>query len=272
MKISIIYFSPTGNTALIADKLEETLLDLNISISIEIKDITIKEKRKKINFKEYDLIFFGFPVYGWVAPELIKNWLKTIEGYNKPASIFFTYGGINSGVAINETIQLLSEKNFNVISAAEFVTSHTFNLAGWEILPNRPNDQDFKVVKDYAYKTYLKSSKSPYISLKFNSRKVPERVLKKIKGNIRGFIETPSRNGLDCSLCYKCEEECPTKAMDAKTGRADPESCLRCLRCIKICPDQVLKISDKSKFQHIILSAEKITMEEIKNRKSLVFI
>ncbi len=44
-----------------------------------------------------------------------------------------------------------------------------------------------------------------------------------------------------------CETECPAQAFDAAAGLSDPTMCIECMRCVYICPDQVLKIDERMK-------------------------
>jgi hypothetical protein len=45
--------------------------------------------------------------------------------------MFFTYGGFGVHPTHYSTRQILKEQNFIVVSSAEFLGAHTFNLGGW---------------------------------------------------------------------------------------------------------------------------------------------
>ena len=243
MRVIVVFFSPTGNTAQIAYIIEKTLLNQNIEV--EMVDITIySERQKVIEFRSVDLIFFGFPIHVQRVPQVIRDWIQTIDGCGKPCSVFFTYGGVTTGIAHFDTKKRLEQQNFIVVSTAEFLGEHTFNLGGWELLVNHPNEQDFLIAQEYIIKT-LEKLKSPNPQkLQFEEPTITERQLNRLdKVPIRGVIP-PTRNGKDCSMCMKCENQCPTNAMDAIKGFANGEICIRCLRCVKICPDNILEIND----------------------------
>ena len=45
------------------------------------------------------------------------------------------------------------EQHFRVVSSAEFLGAHTFNLGGWKALEERPDERDVAVAKEYVEKT-----------------------------------------------------------------------------------------------------------------------
>jgi ferredoxin len=272
MQIGIIYFSPTCNTYIIANHIVKTLEEISEDSEIITKNITLRQDRKKFDFSKYDLIFFGFPVYGWRAPGIIRNWIKTLNGHNKYVSTFFTYGGINPGFVHSNTKNLLEKQDFRVISSAEFVASHSFNLVGWDILKNRPNNKDLELAQEYSKLTVLKFLEASNEILDFRTKSIPESTFAKIENNIIKFIEPPLIEGKKCSNCLKCELECPSGAIELKRGYVDSEKCIRCFRCVKICPKGKINGKDMSKYQKIILKLEKINMDVINNQKSKIFI
>lgn len=41
--------------------------------------------------------------------------------------------------------------------------------------------------------------------------------------------------------------KCPARAFDADTGLSDPASCISCMHCVCICPDEVVKVDERMK-------------------------
>ena len=89
---------------------------------------------------------------------------------------------------------------------------------------------------------------------------------KKQKGPIH-----PSRMGQSCSMCQKCELECPTQAMEAESGEVDPTKCLTCMHCVVICPDNVLKLQDLSKIFKRFQIRHHLTTEVANQKQSLIY-
>ena len=114
MKTLIAYFSASGNTASLAKRMASTAkCDL-----FEIKPVEPytdadlkwtnplarcnKEKIGKKNvpiaervndFDSYDMIFIGFPIWYFAAPNIIETFVKSYDWAGKKVALFATSGG-----------------------------------------------------------------------------------------------------------------------------------------------------------------------------------
>jgi len=245
MKIALIYFSATNNTANMANFIAKKLESLEKNLKVDEINITnYSERQHKIDIDQYNALFFGFPIYAWRAPKLVRDWLQTLEGKGKKCSVFFTYGGVESGAAHFNIKQILEEQNFQLVSTAEFVCKHTYNCGGWKLMENRPNTSDFKVAEEYTKNTYEKFLDKDNGIVQIENPKISEGILLRLEKAVAKALNPPSREGEDCSLCGVCESLCPANAMDSDLGEADPNICIRCYRCFINCPDNALKIED----------------------------
>jgi ferredoxin len=168
----------------------------------------------------------------------------------------------------------LKEQNFIVVSSAEFLGAHTFNLGGWRALGDRPNESDFVVAKDYVELTYKRfTGEDDRILGELEKTEYTEEQLDSAeeKARFKVITQLPTRGGKECSLCLNCEELCPTGAMEAESGEADKEKCIACLACVSNCPEKALKINDTSKSWSIKLDMEKVTEESIQEQKSKIY-
>jgi len=276
MNIKIIYFSATGNTAKIADAISETL-EAYENISVEKLNITsFSSRENNPSLDKYDGIFFGFPIYALRAPKMLREWIKTLKGNNQKVSAFFTYGGVTVGIAHHNIKKILEDKNFQVVSTGEFLGKHTSNLAGWNLMNDRPNQEDLDIAKEYAEKTLMRFMGKDVGIVNFDNPEMTEKQVDRIEDSSNKRRIPPSRQGTDCSMlckmCKTCEEDCPTNAMNAESGEADPERCIGCLRCINNCPDKALKIADRKKMYGVIAKALNLSEEVLANRKSKYFL
>ena len=120
----VVYFSATGTTARIADRLAEaigadsfaiepevayTAADLNwhdasSRSSIEMKDESARPAiRSRIaDFDEYDTFFVGFPIWWYQAPRIIETFLESYDFAGKTIVVFATSGG--SGLGDTESL------------------------------------------------------------------------------------------------------------------------------------------------------------------------
>lgn len=273
MNIAVIYFSATGNTAKIAKTISESL-KTHENVNVEEIDITTYSSRDKENkLDKYEGIFFGFPIYAFRAPKLIRDWLNTLgDGKNKMVSAFFTYGGVRVGIAHHNIKQILEEKNLQVVSTGEFLGKHTSNLAGWTLMSDRPNQEDLNIAKEYAEKTLMRFMGKDIGIVKFDTPEMTETQVDKIEDSANKRRIPPSRHGEECTQCKTCEENCPTNAMDAVLGEADPEKCIGCLKCVDNCPDEALKVADRKKMFAVMEKALNLTPEILASRKSKYFL
>jgi ferredoxin len=187
--------------------------------------------------------------------------------------MFFTYGGFGVHPTHYSTREILKEQNFIVVSSAEFLGAHTFNLGGWRALGDRPNELDFKVAKDYVELTCKRfTGEDDRILGELEKTEYTEEQLDSAEtSRFKVLTQLPSRGGEECSMCLVCEELCPTEAMEAESGEADKEKCIACLACVSNCPEEVLKINDMSNSWSLRLDKEKVTEESIKEQKSKIY-
>lgn len=273
MKVGLVYFSATGNTAKIARAIEERLHQLGIEI--ESFNITPFNQRQGLNnMKKYDFLIFGFPVYAWRIPKVVREWLKTLDGKSKKCSMFFTYGGVSMGIAHHDTKRILLKQGFTVISSAEFPGKHTYNLGGWDLLENRPNIVDIEVAREYAEKTIEKNkNQENAIQASIKNIHIGKIQLEYIsKQRSSRFTQLPRRDEKDCSMCKNCENECPTNAFDADLGVSDIKKCITCLHCVSICPDNVITIKMLPNTYQKTFKKLGLTKELIDNRESIYFL
>jgi len=248
-KIALAYFSATNVTHTYAGVMREALLDHGCES--QLFNVTAYASRQEpLPIDDFDGYIFGFPVFNDFAPSVINAWLSTLDGQGKRCTLFFTYGARTTGYAHFHTKLLLGQTGFQVLFSAEFLGRHSFNVGGWRILPDRPNEQDFAVAREYAalaIERFLQDSPAVFRLQKPFGYNCVMTSLKNQQVSTERAWTHPIRNTEKCSMCRDCETECPTQAFNADTGLSDPERCIECMHCVYICPDKVLKIDDRMK-------------------------
>ncbi len=272
MKIMILYFSATGNTAKIAEVIEEKFT--NMGVAVTTAEITsLEERQQKIDLEPYQAVVLGAPVHSRRAPRVVREWLRTLDGKGKKCSMFFTYGGFGVHPTHYSTRQILEEQNFVVVSSAEFLGAHTFNIGGWKAIEGRPEESDFEVAKDYVRLTYKRfTGEDETILGELEQTDYTDQQLDSAESlRFKVLTQVPTRDDEECSMCLECAHLCPTGAMEAESGEADQEKCIACLACVANCPENVLKINDMSKSWSLKLAAEKATEESLKELRSKIY-
>ncbi len=271
MNVVLFYFSATENTAKIAHIIKNKLVKLNS----EVKEYNITSKNdreKEIDLKSYDAALFGFPIYALRIPEPAREWLPHINGRGKKCGMFFTYGGVTRGIAHYETKEILERQNFKVIASADFPMSHTYNLGGWKLNLNRPNERDIKIAEKFAEILYNRFSANRDFLFTIPKPDFDKTKLKTSKHLVKHGVPPPIFQKENCNLCQICEDLCPTGAIDIYNGVIDKNLCLHCFRCIINCPEGALKAPDLNQQFQVFKEMNKLTVEIINNKKSKILI
>ncbi len=272
-KIALVYFSATNVTDSYARVICDHLIGLGCAA--QLFNVTAYASRQKpLPIDNFDYFIFGFPVFADFAPSVINEWLPTLEGQGKKCAMFFTYGARSTGYAHFHTKLLLERAGFQVLFSAEFLGRHTFNVCGWRILPERPDEQDFAVAREYAklaQDRFLQAAPEP---LRLQRPSGYDQVLGLLRDKEKKRerdLRNPFRASGECSMCRDCEAECPARAFDADTGLSDPGACIECMHCVYICPDKVLKIDDRmTGIYNAFLSHWGLTEEIMSAKKSKI--
>ena len=273
MKILLIYFSATGNTAKIGRVISGWLRELGATV--DERDITsLGDRKDPLDVEPYQAVVFGQPVHSLRAPRIVRDYMRTLRGEGKKSAMFFTYGGFKVHPCHESTRQILTQQGFAVVSSAEFLGAHTFNLGGWQAMIGRPDTSDFKVAETYAEKMYERfTGNDPGILGELEKTGFSEQQLDSFElMRFKVLEQLPTRHGEDCSMCMLCEETCPTGAILAESGETEKAACITCLRCVHDCPDGVLKISDTSASWSKKLEMDQTTEEEISKKKSKMYL
>ena len=273
MRILILFFSATGNTAHIASVIRDRFVELGADA--DAVDITpFAERQSGIGIDPYDAVVFSFPVHSWRASRVVRDWLATLEGRQKKCSLFFTFGGFGIHPAHQSTREILEDRGFVVVSSAEFPAAHTFNLGGWRAMMGRPDEQDFLVAGEYALKTYHRfTGQDHHLPGPWEATPCTGEYLDALEAfRFTVVTQLPSRDRDGCSMCRICEAACPTGAMDAELGNADPARCIACLGCVFRCPESALRINDMSVSWSKKIAAEKTSIEEMVTKKSRIYL
>lgn len=162
--VLVLYWSKTGNTKKVAERIYTTVQSQNLSV--EIREIT---ESLEINVLEYHLVFCGAPVYAFLPPDAVKHFLKKQLPASNPtqpaapelpghaAVVFCTYGGGHTGVreaipALKYMGQFFEHAGIRVVD--EWAVVGEFQDAGPEYntagrlgdISGRPSEQDLQEI------------------------------------------------------------------------------------------------------------------------------
>jgi ferredoxin len=241
VKVYAIYFSPTGTTekVTVAAAKGTGLPGLRI-------DFTPWQSRENYSrsFTSSEIAVVGLPVYGGRLPGRIDNFFNCLTGNQTPAIAIVVYGHREYEDALIELKMRLEGRGFKVIAGAAFLGEHTYSA---NIATGRPDDADLAIAKEFGRKvkedidkayagTLTVKGNYPYVKQTFDPTL--------IQGDrYTGWAQVGTR--ADCSFCGICEDTCPWHAITIDENvLTNYAKCLRCFRCIKVCPEKARNVID----------------------------
>jgi ferredoxin/flavodoxin len=277
MKVAIIVFSPSGNTLKVGKMLEKSLLEKNISV--QIVDITrTKELFKYRTFNQYlkqhveehDIICVGSPVYAhhlhYNVQDIIKSLPPPLDGWGRFAIPFITYGGINSGVALQEAGNLLKKAGRIPIAGMKINSQHSLTkLPRITVTVNEgmPGEEISDLIEELSNKI-LNEEEYSDVSKEFSYQKLMVRIKAKFI-----FREKLWQNHLypkqvidseKCIQCGKCVTNCPVQRIELidkkPTISMGSSNCIHCGSCVSQCPTGAITFDmNWDRWNHLISKA-----------------
>ena len=148
MKKLVAYFSATGTTANVAEKIAQILnadlFEIKPKEKYTSSDLNWRDKNSRTtkecdkpsfrpeienkveNFDEYETIFVGFPIWWYKEPNIIDTFVESYDFSGKKIILFATSGGSGLGKTVDDlkkvlakTAKILDGKVLNFSSANE---------------------------------------------------------------------------------------------------------------------------------------------------------
>ena len=132
--VLVVYFSASGVTRKVADRLARTIRadqyeiepvnkytgvdldwhDKRSRTTIEMEDKTARPemKEKHIGLEKYDTIILGFPVWWYTAPRIINTFIENNNLEGKKVYVFVTSGGSGSEGSFKDLKETYPNINF----------------------------------------------------------------------------------------------------------------------------------------------------------------
>jgi len=133
-KLLVAYFSASGTTKKLAQKISDTLnadlfeiepevpytskdlnwMDKTSRSTLEMKNPNSRPKieKKLDNINDYDTILVGFPIWWYVAPTIINTFLESYSLDGKKVILFATSGGSKFGKTLENLIVSAPNSHF----------------------------------------------------------------------------------------------------------------------------------------------------------------
>lgn len=240
----LFYFSGTGNSLYVAQKLHE-------NEGRELIDIAdaINEKHFKYKVKGDEKIGIVFPVYFYGLPTVVSEFISrlTIESDVKP----FIYTVITYGGSIGNADKMLGKQ----LKGRNLQLNSAFSIkmpSNYVMMYDVPDKEEQNLTLHSAEEQIEKitglleaNKKGDFVSDRGPGILTP--FLYKIYGirrKTKNFYVTDA-----CTNCGLCEEICPSKVIKLTSGKPEwiKEKCSHCSACINRCPVEAIQYGNSTK-------------------------
>lgn len=222
-KASALYFSPTGGTKKIAERIAGRVCE-----SADFLDVTVRAQ--ELDFGPEDFAVIAIPVFGGRVPWPFAERLARVRAQGTPAAIVAVYGNRAFDDALLELRGMAEERGFKVMAGAAFIARHSIVPEYGE---GRPDAEDIRKIDEFARRI------REQLDWAASAESLPTAV---VPGNLEfrkydGVPMHPSASRTKCVKCGKCAAECPVGAIPAaEPDKTDKDKCITCMRCVAVCP------------------------------------
>lgn len=244
MKILLIYFSGTGNTARISD-LYKTAFEER---GVEVNDIALPLTAPLPDLGRYDLIGLGYPIHSFNAPKLLLTLCKKFPKRNKKTDglknvfIFKTSGEPvrMSDVSSLKMRKILKRRGYAVNNEYQYVM---------------PYNIIFRHTDSQVYKMWTVAQKLVPADVHEVLQGIPRLPKKMFMGGFLAWILRCEHWGAHingklykatkaCVKCGKCQKLCPVGNIRTnKKGKIKfGGKCIMCMRCVQACPKAAINL------------------------------
>lgn len=244
-KISIFYFSGTGNTKVVCEQLSSAL-QKEPSHEVSLTSIEALSLTQAVTAsQESEYIGIAFPIYGFGAPKNILAFSEDLAAQLKgPKKIFIlmTAGdfiGVNHAAA-QKVIGYFEKKGHPVVYERIIAMASNF-LLPYEMAFNK---QLYEVaqLKTAHMALEMMSGKKRRLT-PAGATKIFARLMHKGESEYGAAIYGKSLKSDDtCTGCGLCVKKCPVSNLSLHDKQvAGGKNCIMCMRCVYGCPSQSLK-------------------------------
>lgn len=223
----IIYFSGTGNSKYVAERLAEKLNDRVVAMEEQNPDITLNDG---------ELWGLVFPTFFYELPSNVREFLQKLSLKNSTYTFLVSTCGASTGAAGEDGRRVLAGRGISLSAAFSVKMADNYTPmfdATDEVENNKLNEAAESLIDGIIAQIQQRvtgnhmKGRVPYF-VRFLLDPVYNMGRKTAKFHIED----------GCTGCGLCARKCPVKAIEIKDNKPQwvKERCSLCLRCLHHCP------------------------------------
>lgn len=236
-----VYFSGTGTTQKVATTLAKSVAQ---SLGAEYREYCFNlpaAREKDLSFTPEELVVLGVPVYAGRVPNLLLPYVRDcIHGGGALAVPVVLYGNRNFDDGLMELRNVARDNGFHPIAAGAFVGEHSFSTV---LGAGRPDADDMALVQELADRTAdkvkaLTEAPAQAVEVEGCDPIRPYYTPRDRHGEpIKDFLKAkPVTDPDKCVKCGLCARLCPMGSIDPNDVSNVAGKCIKCCACVKKCP------------------------------------
>lgn len=244
----IYYFSGTGNSAFVAQKLAQYTKDECRFIPDVFAEMT-----QDLAVAAGDVIGVVCPIYAWGVPECVADFLSHVKVAKKAFAYIVVTCASDAGKAVRSIERLFPFNSAYSVRMPENCTA-LFKTDSEELQREKIN---------------VARQLLPRIAQSINARSTAYDVKEGWEAGLKTAIINPLfslmfmrtsrfRVSAECSGCGKCASSCPFGIITLQDGRPHWNStrCQMCMKCVMHCPTRALRLGSSAKHDVYLFPAE----------------
>ncbi len=244
MHVALIYFSGTGNTAMVAGMIQKHFASSGSTADmINADDYLTSDGVPDLSV--YDLIGIGYPIHAFSVPLPFLRWLFRLpESGGQRVFIFKSAGEPfppNNSSSLR-LIRILTQKGYHVVFERHFLMPYNIMFRYPDALVKQMVLTNDKLAEGMMNQILSGSSYRTKAGLYARTIGFLARHIKDYGVMLNGacFRANPKK----CTLCMRCVHDCPVNNIRRKDASIRfGWRCMLCMRCVMGCPENAISIS-----------------------------
>lgn len=258
----VVYFSPAGTTRLVAETIAGQLRALDQTVELIDLSVLIRAGDNHdwyLSWPESCCLWIGSPVYCDHALPLVEDFIRGLPGGSAGFSVpFVTWGGVTSGLALPELAKLLREKRYPTLAAAKILAAHSSTWRAPEPLASgHPSADELQMICQMVIQVQEKLlSDVPALldpmQLNYLPVQMQQSSAAKTLALVKAALPPLMVDETACTCCGVCAERCPMDCIELQPYPSLGPDCIRCLQCVRNCPEQAFMFNPEMLNQRIL--------------------